>query len=306
MADANVPAAPAQDGQAPQAPQVQPQPQQPIQPPQDGVGAPAPPMQQVNVNAIAAAAAAALLANMPPPPPPAQDMRPALLSLLDGKLPVFSGSKGEDATAHLLKFEDHITDLLLLAAPNAAINGQRAQVEKFKRTLTGKARKWFDHIPLPANIPQLRLAFMDKYGKDPTRTEDLMSMSQGQMRPGEAVEAFGERISEAMVRLECAPEMVRDFFLMGLPVDMAMWIRNKPDIQTYARAMHYAKEWIKYKASQTPTQSSDRGVHFKTEKVSDDMYDLLSEIKGLHLMTIKNTKNERPPTPYPNTPRELV
>ena len=199
-----------------------------------------PPIQQVNVNAIAAAAAAALLANMPPPPPPAPDMRPALMSLMDGNIPTFSGAKGEDATAHLLKFDDHLNDLMILAAPNAAINFARAQVEKFKRTLTGKARKWFDHIPLPNNIPQLRIAFMDKYGKDPTRTEDLMSMSQGQMRSGETVEAFGERISEAMVRLQCAPEMIRDFFLMGLPVDMAMWIRNK-DIPTYERAMHFAK-----------------------------------------------------------------
>ena len=277
-------------------------PRQPAPPPA-GPGIPAPPPQfQMNVNAVAAAAAAALLANMQPPPAPAHDMRPALLSLMDGNIPQFSGSKGEDARAHLLKFEDHILDLIALAGPNAEIHGPRAQVDKFKRTLTGKARKWFDHIHVPYDTHELREVFMDKYGREPTRTEDLMSMSQGTMRPNETVEAFGERISESMTRLHCAPEMIRDFFLMGLPVEMAMWVRNK-EIPTFERALHYAKEWNKYKGAST-AQNVDRGVHFAHDKGTDVMIDLISELKDLSLMAIKNTKNERSPTPHPRAQQD--
>ena len=53
---------------------------------------------------IAAAAAAAVIGHMPAP----VNMTPAILNLMDGNVPTFSGEKGCDAPAHYLKFHDHL------------------------------------------------------------------------------------------------------------------------------------------------------------------------------------------------------
>ena len=107
--------------------------------------------------------------------PRAADMTPAILNLMDGNVPSFSGEKGEDAPAHYLKFYDHLRDLILLSVAEAEIRMPATKIAKFKKTLVGKARKWFVRITLPTTMAGLRTVFLEKYSKDPSRTEDYVT-----------------------------------------------------------------------------------------------------------------------------------
>ena len=257
--------------------------------------------------AVAAAAAVAVaLQNQQPAIPPAHpppDMTPAILSLLDGAVLPFAGNKGEDAPAHFLKFEDHIRELVALTPlaehPDAPIHIVANQVQRFKKTLVGKARKWFDRIAVPATLVALREAFLAKYSRDPTRTEDLMVMSQ-KMKPDETVTEFGERLSESMARLECPNEMIRDFFLMALPHDMAMWVRTR-EPATFEAAFTAAKEWQKLEKVPKSGIASGLGVQFRAQE-DETMQELLDEMKALKAMNILNLKKPRVQSPHPDPP----
>ena len=243
---------------------------------------------------ITAAATAAVLQQMPV----ARDMTPALLNLMDGNVPSFSGEKGEDAPAHYMKYHDHLTDLVALSAPGADIRQVPAQIVKFKKTLTGKARKWFERLAAPATLDALKDTFLEKYSRDPSRTEDLLTMAQAKMKADEKVESFGERLSEAMARQGCQNPMIRDFFLLGIPHDMAMWVRNK-DPPTFERAFEAAKEY--QKLGKLPAAMA--GSSLQTQFVAQDeacIKDILEEIQELRAMNIINLKKGRDASPYPN------
>ena len=251
----------------------------------------------------AAAAVAVALAQQPPAQAP-HDMTPAILSLLDGSVLPFAGNKGEDAPAHFLKFEDHIRELIDLTPvadhPDAPIHVVANQIQRFKKTLIGKARKWFDRIAVPATLVALRDAFFAKYSRDPTRTEDLMIMSQ-KMKPDDTVAEFGERLSESMARLECPNNMIRDFFLLAMPHEMAMWVRNR-EPATFEAAFTAAKEWQKLEKIPKSGIASGLGVQFRAQE-EDTMQELLDEMKELKAMNILNLKKSRPPSPHPDPPQ---
>ena len=247
---------------------------------------------------MAAAAAAAVMAKMKGD---AEAMSPALLSMMDAQMSTFSGEEGEDAVAHYLKFEDHMKELIEAAGPRSNMADDVVKIRKFKKTLSGKARKWFDRIITPATIAALKKTFLDKYSKDPTRTEDLMTMSQNKMKPNETVQQFGERISESMARLECCNEMIKDFFLLGLPHETAMWVRTK-DPETFELAFEAAKEYTKLGNLPTVNPGAGLSVQFNVQE-QDTLEQLVKEVRDLRAMNVQNVQNtlrSRPQSPYPN------
>ena len=249
---------------------------------------------QAAVNVAAAAAAAALAGDLD-----RQDMGPAILSLLDSGLPYFAGTKGEDAVAHFLKFEDYLRDVLDATPDEAPIHQPPGQIQKFKKSLTGKARKWFGGIVLPNTLVEMRTAFHNKYSRDPTRTEDLMIMTQAKMMPNETVEEFGERISESMARLTCANDMIRDFFLMGLPHEMSMWIRNRQP-ETFENAFAAAKEYSKLNKVAAPTMNTGMNVQFNVQE-DNKVEELLQEVRELKYLAIqKEIQKEKEKPAYRN------
>ena len=243
------------------------------------------------MNKIAVAAAAAVLAQMPAAP----NMTPAILNLMDGNVPSFSGEKGTDAPAHYLKFHDHLRDLLNLSAADAAIRMPATQIEKFRKTLVGKARKWFDRIPMPTTMAGLRTVFLDKYSKDPSKAEDFKTISNAKMRPDEKVSQFGDRLSEAMARQGCV-ELIKEFFLNGLPNDMQMWVRGR-EIPTFERALETAKEFEQY---QSPTSA---GTGLQTQFIMQDnnaVKEILEGLDDLRAMNLLNLSKNRDASPHPS------
>ena len=226
------------------------------------------------------------------PPNPTMDplLPSALAGVLDNNSSTFSGKFEEDATSHFLNFQDNITDLQAIAPEDAPIHTVRAQVNKFKKTLRGKPRLWMEGKNFDT-IEELRKAFIGKYGKEPSRSEDMRQLTRAHIGVKESLNEYADRLSEAARRLEFQEEFLVDLFVAGLPSEQQLYVRGKGP-RSMERALKDAKEYRDIQKASTISPSANVQFAVQEEKTSGQLSQVIDELKAL---VIEGRKVDHPP-----------
>ncbi len=106
---------------------------------------------------------------MAQPQPPAA----AAIRVHDGLPKCFSGNATEDIESHLRKYDDYTVMQGIQAAAHDAL-----KVQRFKLSLDGKARRWYDTQQF-ANYAALVAAFRNKYSQFGNTKEQLIAAWSG-------------------------------------------------------------------------------------------------------------------------------
>ena len=212
-----------------------------------------------------------------------------LASVLDTNSPTFSGKPEEDASSHFLNFQDQITDLQAIAPADAPIHQLPAQLNKFKKTLRGKPRIWMEGKAF-TTIANLRTAFIAKYGKEPSRSEDMRQLTRAQIGPNETLNQYADRLSEAAARLDFQDDFVVDLFIAGLPVDHQLYVKGKGP-RTMENALKFSKEYRDIQKSSGGASTSNINFNIKEDK-TPALGDMMVELKALIIES--NSRDNNP------------
>ncbi len=147
-------------------------------------------------------------------------MRPSVVQFTQ----VFSGKPGEDAVSHMYAFRDWIVELQTDKPAYDRIHGHERQVELFKTTLRGDARLWIENLRF-ATIEILQERFLQRWSKTPTRDQDISSLGRSQIKPGESVNQYTDRMTQVCGRIGLLPDLMSEFYMNGLPPEMQLHIK---------------------------------------------------------------------------------
>jgi len=137
--------------------------------------------------------------------------------------PKFDGVHDKDANIHWLLFTDYIAEANIAEAQ---------RVNKFRITLTGEPRQWFeDNKASFTTFDQLEQLFKAEYGPQVSRAGYIKQLQNITMLPNETVIDFKKRVFRTACKasLQDDGEMVITAFVGGLPQNIRDHVRSKRD-----------------------------------------------------------------------------
>ena len=199
---------------------------------------------------------------------------------------LFYGKDGEDAISHFYNYCDWLDELVRQSAEAAPVRQEANQIQMFKLTLRGEARKWIENLNFTTSA-RLKTSFIDKFGKEPSREQNIEEMAKSKLEPNETVTKYADRITQTGVRLGFQEDLTKDWFVNGLPLQMKLYITGaSPD--TFADTVNKAKEYERLcKSKAEPLASIVQPSAQEEESAS-----LLQELRQLVLIG-KRTNNSR-------------
>jgi hypothetical protein len=167
---------------------------------------------------------------------------------------LYHGKKGEDATAHYYSFMDWLAELARTNPDGVALT-DATKINMFKLTLRGEARNWIEDLAF-ASLANLKAAFKDRFGDEPTREQDIASIAINKLQAGEQVSQYSDRLTQSAARLAFPEELTRDWFQSGLPLQMQLYVKGSAP-ETLKDAVLKAKEYERLCKTKTETATSD-------------------------------------------------
>ena len=244
--------------------------------------------------------------------PAAPAAAPAVVPLIIESISMqsnFGGEEHEDAHFHFLNYQDHITELQQNSPDDAPIFTIPVQINKFRKTLKNKARRWMDNRNWDT-IEDLRRDFIAEFGKDPTRNDDIRALTTDKMKPNESVQKYSSRLRDSAARLNFPNELLKDIFIAGLPESTEFWVRGQRP-RTFDEACRSAKEhkaMIKARANST---QQGLNVSFNVqdqeseepEFETDDMQEILMHLRDMKTNNVQGNKPGYYRSPSPHVKR---
>ena len=137
--------------------------------------------------------------------------------------PKFSGTKDDDAISHWLAFLDYVEE-------NNIDNN--AKVSKFRITLSGEPRQWFEDNKETLNtLDLLEKGFKAEYGPQTTQSQYADQLQNMKMLPEETLPAYKKRVARIATKagLQAHTGLQISAFLKGLPASIQDHVRSKRD-----------------------------------------------------------------------------
>ena len=223
--------------------------------------------------------------------PPRQLPIPLKMAMVQAISPsLYYGKEGEDATAHYYSYLDWLAEVAR-TAQDAAAQTEAIKIAMFKLTLRGEARKWIEHLNFTTTA-NLKIAFKDRFSKEPTREQDIESIAKNKLQPNETVGKYAERITQTSARLQFTEEFTRDWFQSGLPIQMQLYVKGSAP-ETLKDAVKRAKEYERL--CKTKTESVTSNVQFSLQ--DDESVTVLDQLR---LLVLQGKEKARSDSPHPN------
>ena len=214
-------------------------------------------------------------------PPQPQQPPPPQLRVTDYLPKRFSGEGTQSPLAHWLQFADYL-QIHAVPAPQ--------QVNRFKLTLSGDARLWFEGKAFN-DLNALKNSFIEHFSGYHSREGSLAAFRSIKWKHGEAMETYLGRLRPLAERLGYDNDQIRDQFIEGLPHDVKVSVvmARCGDLNTLVETAQKYIDLIK---------SHPKEVSFShTEEISykDELEELINEFRAFRGANNNRRSRERAP-----------
>lgn len=175
----------------------------------------------------------------------------------------YTGVPVEDAPGHLMLYEDYCL--------YHDIQNDNTKVERFRLTLTGQARLWYQGKTF-ASWDQCKTAFQSYFSSAQTRQSAVQAFRNSAFKTGETADQYLQRLQRLADRMNYGEDYVKDQFLTGLPQDVrTSVIMGRP--QNLEEAVSLTQEYLE--------AARPREVAFSIQKDEETDQSLMAMVEAL-------------------------
>ena len=196
----------------------------------------------------------------------------------------FNGDKNQNPRSHFLSYNDY------LQIHN--IRDGDMQIARFKHTLSGPARVWFENKDFD-DLDDLKNRFTRYFSGVHSREANARQFRTLVYKTGENVEEYLTRIRTSANQLGYDDNLIRDQFVAGLPhtVQIQLSMSGRNDLQELVDMAQRYMDLTTNVGKVTFNDNPNNPYAFQSEQVSTQMEKLTEQMASLARVTAERFEN---------------